>query len=137
MCSSSTSACLCFFCTAHCQVPVVVTEQERKSTHQTAERHDASAEVCGQKTFTEVEDRPVVRERVERVVEHRPVEKQVGGVAASCLVANGSTHSCYMNVKFTPWRLPVDGCCACHGRCTYVSRATRPCGNQPLCGRKE
>jgi hypothetical protein len=35
-------------------------------------------EVCGQKTFTEVENRPVVRERVERIVEHRPVEKQVG-----------------------------------------------------------
>jgi hypothetical protein len=34
-------------------------------------------QVCGQKTFTEVEDRPVVRERVERIVEHRPVEKQV------------------------------------------------------------
>jgi hypothetical protein len=49
----------------------VVTEQERVSTHQVQE------EVCGQKTFTEVEDRPVVRERVERIMEHRPVEKQV------------------------------------------------------------
>jgi hypothetical protein len=55
------------------QVPVVVTEQERAvGTH-----HHAQQEVCGQKTFTEVEDRPVVRERVERIVEHRPVEKQV------------------------------------------------------------
>lgn len=34
-------------------------------------------EVCGTKTFTVVEDRPVIRERVERIVEHRPVEKQV------------------------------------------------------------
>ncbi|GBF99064.1 hypothetical protein Rsub_11835 [Raphidocelis subcapitata] len=33
-------------------------------------------EVCGQQTFTQVEDRPIVKERVERVVEHRPVEKQ-------------------------------------------------------------
>jgi hypothetical protein len=41
------------------QVPVVVTEQERVSTHHT-HRH-AEVEVCGQKGFTEVEDRPVVR----------------------------------------------------------------------------
>jgi hypothetical protein len=44
--------------------------------------------VCGQKTFTEVEDRPVVRERVERIVEHRPVEKQVGEFWTSCQPAN-------------------------------------------------
>jgi hypothetical protein len=31
---------------------------------------------CETRTFTEVEDRPVMRERVERIVEHRPVEKQ-------------------------------------------------------------
>jgi hypothetical protein len=51
-----------------------VTEQERASTGVTEARGE---QVCGQKTFTEVEDRPVVRERVERIVEHRPVEKQV------------------------------------------------------------
>jgi hypothetical protein len=61
------------------QVPVVVTEQERVSTHHT-HRH-AEVEVCGQKGFTEVEDRPVVRERVERIMEHRPVEKQVGNMS--------------------------------------------------------
>jgi hypothetical protein len=33
--------------------------------------------VCGTKTFTEVEDRPIVKERVERILEHNPVEKQV------------------------------------------------------------
>ena len=33
-------------------------------------------EVCNQRTFVEVEDRPVMKERVERFVEHRPVEKQ-------------------------------------------------------------
>jgi hypothetical protein len=59
-------------------VPVVVTEQERISTGVTENRTEV--EVCGQKTFTEVEDRPVVRERVERVMEHRPVEKQVSFV---------------------------------------------------------
>jgi hypothetical protein len=31
---------------------------------------------CETRTFTEVEDRPVMRERVERIIEHRPVEKQ-------------------------------------------------------------
>jgi hypothetical protein len=51
----------------------VVTEQERA----VEETGRIGEEVCGQKTFTEVEDRPVVRERVERIVEHRPVEKQV------------------------------------------------------------
>jgi hypothetical protein len=57
---------------------VVVTEQERVVGTAHQEHHHAHQEVCGQKTFTEVEDRPVVRERVERIVEHRPVEKQVG-----------------------------------------------------------
>lgn len=52
-------------------MPVVVTEQERVAGRAVQE------EVCGQKTFTEVEDRPVVRERVEHIMEHRPVEKQV------------------------------------------------------------
>jgi hypothetical protein len=32
--------------------------------------------VCETRTFTEVEDRPIMRERVERIIEHRPVEKQ-------------------------------------------------------------
>jgi hypothetical protein len=56
-----------------------VIEQERLSTGVTETHHTEARgeQVCGQKTFTEVEDRPVVRERVERIVEHRPVEKQV------------------------------------------------------------
>ena len=48
------------------------------------------SEVCGQKCFTEVEDRHVVKERVQRYVEHHPVEKEyvvemraVGEVAAA------------------------------------------------------
>jgi hypothetical protein len=45
------------------------------STHHST--HQVREEVCGQKTFTEVEDRPIVKERVERIMEHRPVEKQV------------------------------------------------------------
>jgi hypothetical protein len=67
----------------------VVTEQERVvGTHEHHHEHHhnhqhisterVGAEICGQKTFTQVEDRPVIRERVERIVEHRPVEKQVG-----------------------------------------------------------
>jgi hypothetical protein len=71
------------------QVPVVVTEQEcvvgtheHHLEHQYAHQHitteRAGGEICGQKTFTQIEDRPVIRERVERIVEHRPVEKQVG-----------------------------------------------------------
>lgn len=32
--------------------------------------------VCGQEYFTKTEDRPVVIERVERILEHRPVEKE-------------------------------------------------------------
>jgi hypothetical protein len=39
-------------------------------------REGVREEVCGRKTFTQVEDRPVTRERVETIVEHRPVEKQ-------------------------------------------------------------
>jgi hypothetical protein len=34
------------------------------------------SEVCGRKFFSEVEDCPVVKERVERYVEHHPVEKE-------------------------------------------------------------
>jgi hypothetical protein len=60
------------------QVPVVVTEQERVSAGVSEARTEV--QVCGQKNFTEVEDRPVVRERVERIMEHRPVEKQVSRV---------------------------------------------------------
>jgi hypothetical protein len=33
-------------------------------------------EVCGRKTFTEVEDRPVVKEQRKRYIEHHPVQKQ-------------------------------------------------------------
>ena len=71
----------------------MVTEQERVvGTHEHHHGHHmgtdrvSGEEVCGQKTFTEVEDRPVVRERVERIVEHRPVEKQVGVSAATFFV---------------------------------------------------
>lgn len=31
--------------------------------------------VCGQEFFSKTEDRPVVREQVERILEHHPVEK--------------------------------------------------------------
>ena len=56
------------------EVPIVA---EVEHHHQSHAAHASSAvEVCGQKTFTEVEDRPVVKERVERYVEHHPVEKQ-------------------------------------------------------------
>jgi hypothetical protein len=51
------------------EVPIVAEVEHRQETN-------AGAEVCGQKTFTEVEDRPVVKERVEQYVEHHPVEKQ-------------------------------------------------------------
>jgi leucyl-tRNA synthetase len=33
-------------------------------------------EICGAEYFTRVEDRPVIKERVTRVVEHRPLEKE-------------------------------------------------------------
>jgi hypothetical protein len=56
------------------EVPVVVTEQERMGMG--GVEGARGEEVCGVKTFSEVEDRPIVKERVERVVEHRPVEKQ-------------------------------------------------------------
>lgn len=32
--------------------------------------------VCGQEFFTKTEDRPVVKEQVERILEHHPVEKE-------------------------------------------------------------
>jgi hypothetical protein len=32
--------------------------------------------VCGRKEFTEVEDRPIVKERVTKVLEHHPVQKE-------------------------------------------------------------
>jgi hypothetical protein len=57
------------------EVPVVVTEQERLGMGGGV-GGGMGEEVCGTKTFTEVEDRPIVKERVERVLEHRPVEKQ-------------------------------------------------------------
>lgn len=41
--------------------------------------HDSSSSdedtVCASHKFTEIEDRPVVKERVERIIEHHPVEK--------------------------------------------------------------
>eukprot|EP00878_Enallax_costatus_P000508 GHUV01000602.1.p1 GENE.GHUV01000602.1~~GHUV01000602.1.p1 ORF type:complete len:213 (+),score=63.17 GHUV01000602.1:971-1609(+) len=64
------------------EVPVVVTEQERLGHRHheglVEERRGMGLgeEVCGTKTFTEVEDRPVVKERVERILEHNPVEKK-------------------------------------------------------------
>lgn len=54
------------------EVPIVA----EVNHHQAGAVAAAGTEVCGQKTFTEVEDRPVVKERVERYVEHHPVEKQ-------------------------------------------------------------
>ena len=33
-------------------------------------------QVCGQEFFTKTEDRPVVKERVDYIKEHRPVEKE-------------------------------------------------------------
>lgn len=39
-------------------------------------RNDQEDVVCGRKEFREVEDRPIVRERVTKVLEHHPVEKQ-------------------------------------------------------------
>jgi hypothetical protein len=39
------------------------------------ERSVGSDIVCDRRTFAEIEDRPVVRERVERIREHIPVEK--------------------------------------------------------------
>ena len=69
---------------------MVITEQERVAQTNVSER--VSEEVCGQKTFTEVEDRPIVKERVERIVEHRPVEKQVGREAV--------VHSIYAIILF-------------------------------------
>jgi hypothetical protein len=34
------------------------------------------AEICNRREYVEVEDRPVLKERVERIVEHQPVEKR-------------------------------------------------------------
>lgn len=62
------------------QVPVGVVETtttvqqpvvEERTTTQTGQ-----AAVCGQEFFTKTEDRPIVKERVERILEHRPVEKE-------------------------------------------------------------
>eukprot|EP00884_Botryococcus_braunii_P004715 jgi/Botrbrau1/14244/Bobra.0381s0006.1 len=39
-------------------------------------RTEARDEACETKTFTTVEDRPIEKERVERIIEHRPVEKR-------------------------------------------------------------
>jgi hypothetical protein len=55
------------------EVPIVAEVEHHHHAHASA---NAGVEICGQKTFTEVEDRPVVKERVERYVEHHPVEKQ-------------------------------------------------------------
>lgn len=63
----------------------IVGSQEHHHTHH-AHGERIGGEVCGQKTFTEVEDRPVVKERVETIVEHRPVEKEVG-VGRCCQIA--------------------------------------------------
>jgi hypothetical protein len=63
--------------TGTAEVPVVYTTPETNTVGQHDRGIDrVNDEVCGQKTFTEVEDRPVVKERVERYVEHNPVEKQ-------------------------------------------------------------
>ena len=56
------------------EVPIVAEVEHHHQSH--AAHASSGVEVCGRKTFTEVEDRPVVKERVERYVEHHPVEKQ-------------------------------------------------------------
>ena len=58
------------------EVPIVAEVEHHHQSHAAHASSAAAVEVCGQKTFTEVEDRPVVKERVERYVEHHPVEKQ-------------------------------------------------------------
>eukprot|EP00887_Chlorella_sp_A99_P004647 scaffold4.g4647.t1 len=63
-------------------VPVGVVEQTTVTETPVVEerlvetRREAEAAVCGQEYFTKTEDRPVVRERVEYIKEHRPVEKE-------------------------------------------------------------
>jgi hypothetical protein len=54
----------------------------------------AEEEVCGRERFSVVEDRPVLKERVERVLEHRPMAKDyvtetkfVGGCTWACVVS--------------------------------------------------
>jgi hypothetical protein len=44
---------------------------EGEGVHQRGE-----AAVCGQEYYTKTEDRPIVKERVEYIKEHRPVEKE-------------------------------------------------------------
>ncbi|KAI7842361.1 hypothetical protein COHA_004001 [Chlorella ohadii] len=52
------------------EVPVV------QQTTRTTGVAEGEAAVCAQEYFTKVEDRPVVKERVEMIKEHRPVEKE-------------------------------------------------------------
>jgi hypothetical protein len=39
-------------------------------------REDLGADVCSRREFSQVEDRPIVKERVTKILEHRPVEKR-------------------------------------------------------------
>lgn len=48
--------------------------------------------VCDTKTFTKVEDRPVVKEVKTYVKEHHPVEKQVS--TAASVLTNVTDHNC-------------------------------------------
>ncbi|KAI8469353.1 MAG: hypothetical protein J3K34DRAFT_522246 [Monoraphidium minutum] len=50
--------------------------EERHESRREERHEEVDPNVCGRQTFVQVEDRPVLKERVERVVEHRPVEKQ-------------------------------------------------------------
>jgi len=62
--------------------PVGMIEGERFETERLHHHHHhgvaavAGSEVCNRREFAEVEDRPVIKERVERIVEHHPVEKR-------------------------------------------------------------
>ncbi|KAL4444890.1 hypothetical protein ABPG77_003940 [Micractinium sp. CCAP 211/92] len=60
--------------TATVDVPVV--QQTTTTTAAAPVAASGEAAVCGQEFFTKVEDRPVVKERVEKIMEHRPVEKE-------------------------------------------------------------
>jgi len=58
-------------------VPAVATQQTTAPVVASGEHYDASREaVCGREYFTKVEDRPVIKERVTRIREHHPVEKE-------------------------------------------------------------
>ncbi|EFN54404.1 hypothetical protein CHLNCDRAFT_135735 [Chlorella variabilis] len=61
-------------------VPAVAMQQTTvpvaASTGETQVARQGAEEVCGREYFTKVEDRPVMKERVTRLREHHPVEKE-------------------------------------------------------------